>query len=175
MWTGFIVLFFGTLLGTDLHTLNWNVGARGSLPPQLCCSRSTLSSPSNLLYGLATLTVMTARMTVGTAMLFIYVIASDRLGPVTELNAAQWTFVIVTGCFLLLFTATTFTAIRHASVSTVLAIGTAAPIITTLLQVIATGASGVGPRRRWRPGGHADRRASDRRGCLGRKSEAVRD
>ena len=26
-WTGFIVLFFGTLLGTDLHTLNWNVGA----------------------------------------------------------------------------------------------------------------------------------------------------
>ena len=87
---------------------------------------------------------MTARMTVGTAMLFIYVIASDRLGPVTELNAAQWTFVIVTGCFLLLFTATTFTAIRHAYVSTVLAIGTAAPIITTLLQVIATGRVGLG-------------------------------
>jgi drug/metabolite transporter (DMT)-like permease len=40
---------------------------------------------------------------------------------------------------LLLFTATTFTAIRHASVSSVLAIGTAAPIITTLIQVVATG------------------------------------
>jgi drug/metabolite transporter (DMT)-like permease len=42
---------------------------------------------------------------------------------------------------LLLFTTTTFTAIRHASVSAVLAIGTAAPIITTLLQV--TGSRGL--------------------------------
>jgi drug/metabolite transporter (DMT)-like permease len=43
--------------------------------------------------------------------------------------------VLATGVLLLLFTVTTFTAIRHASVSTVLAIGTAAPVITTLVQV----------------------------------------
>ena len=45
--------------------------------------------------------------------------------------------------FLLLFTGATFTAIRHASVSSVLAIGTAAPIITTVLQVAATGRVGL--------------------------------
>jgi drug/metabolite transporter (DMT)-like permease len=93
----------------------------------------------HLLRRLATLTVMTARMTIGTAMLFAYVIAIGHLGAAAHLSATQWGFVIATGCILLLFTVTTFTAIRHASVSAVLAIGTAAPIITTLLQVTATG------------------------------------
>ncbi len=138
MWAGFAVLLFGTLLGTDLHTLDWNIGA------WLVAASTVLFAidfviAKHLLRGLATLTVMTARMTIGTAMLFVYVIASGRLAPVTQLNTEQWTFVVVTGLILLLFTATTFTAIRHASVSSVLAIGTAAPIITTLIQVVATG------------------------------------
>jgi hypothetical protein len=51
----------------------------------------------------------------------------------------QWGFVAVTGVLLLLFTTTTFTAIRHASVAAVLAIGTAAPIITALLQFATSG------------------------------------
>jgi len=91
-----------------------------------------------LLRGLATLTVLTARMTIGTAMLFAYVIAAGRIGPITQLSGTQWGFVVITGILLLLFTTTTFTAIRHASVSVVLAIGTASPIITTLLQFTAT-------------------------------------
>jgi drug/metabolite transporter (DMT)-like permease len=88
---------------------------------------------------------MTARMTIGTAMLFVFVVASGRLSPVTQLGGTQWMFVVITGCILLVFTATTFTAIRHASVSSVLAIGTAAPIITTLIQVVATGRLQLSP------------------------------
>jgi drug/metabolite transporter (DMT)-like permease len=138
MWAGFSVLLFGSLLGTDLHTLDWNSGA------WLVAASTVLFAidfviAKHLLRGLATLTVMTARMTLGTAMLFAYVMASGRLAPVAQLNPTQWTFVVLTGFILLLFTATTFTAIRHASVSSVLAIGTAAPIITTLIQVVATG------------------------------------
>jgi drug/metabolite transporter (DMT)-like permease len=138
LWAGFVVLLFGTLLGTDLHTLDWNMGA------WLVAASTVLFAidfviAKHLLKGLATLTVMTARMTIGTAMLFVYVIVAGRLTPVAQLNAGQWTFVVVTGLILLLFTATTFTAIRHASVSSVLAIGTAAPIITTVIQVAATG------------------------------------
>jgi drug/metabolite transporter (DMT)-like permease len=45
----------------------------------------------------------------------------------------------VTGLILLGFVVCTFTAIRHAPVSAVLAIGAASPIITTLLQVGAAG------------------------------------
>jgi drug/metabolite transporter (DMT)-like permease len=138
MWAGFAVLLLGTSLGTNLHAVDWNQGA------WLVAASTVLFAidfviAKHLLRGLATLTVMTARMTIGTAMLFAYVIALGRLAPVSQLDRTQWGFVLVTGLFLLLFTATTFTAIRHASVSAVLAIGTAAPIITTLLQVIGNG------------------------------------
>lgn len=144
MWAGFAVLLAGTLLGTDLQTLDWNLGAL------LVAASAVLFAidfviAKHLLRGLATLTVMTARMTIGTAMLFVYVVASGRLAPVAQFNTTQWMFVVVTGFMLLLFTSTTFTAIRHASVSSVLAIGTAAPIITTLIQVAATGRLALSP------------------------------
>lgn len=138
LWAGFAVLLLGTLLGTNLHALKWNDGA-------LLIGASTVLFAidfviaKHLLRGLATLTVMTARMTIGTALLFMYVIAIGHLGAVARLDATQWSFVLVTGCILLLFAITTFTAIRHASVAAVLAIGTAAPVITTLLQVFGSG------------------------------------
>jgi drug/metabolite transporter (DMT)-like permease len=137
MWAGFAVLLLGTMLGSNLNTLEWNQGA-------LLVAGSTVLFAidfviaKHLLRSLSTLTVMTARMTIGTAMLFAYVIAVGGAAPVTQLTGTQWLFVVVTGFTLLLFTTTTFTAIRHASVSAVLAIGTAAPIVTTLLQVIAS-------------------------------------
>lgn len=138
LWAGFGVLLLGTMLGTNLHALKWNEGA------WLIAASTVLFAvdfviAKHLLRNLATLTVMTARMTIGTAMLFIYVGASGRLGPASHLAPAQWQFVIATGLLLLAFTVTTFTAIRHASVSAVLAIGSAAPIVTTLLQVATTG------------------------------------
>lgn len=143
-WAGFIVLLLGTLIGTNLQALQWNQGA------WLIAASTVLFAldfviAKHLLRGLATLTVMTARMTLGTAMLFVYVIALGRLAPVTSLNTTQWSFLVVTGFLLLLFTITTFTAIRHAPVSVVLAVGTAAPIITTLLQVAGTGKVQLAP------------------------------
>jgi len=144
MWAGFAVLLLGTMLGTNLHALKWNQGA------WLISASTVLFAidfviAKHLLRGLATLTVMTARMTIGTAMLLVYVIAIGHLGQAAHLTATQWEFVIATGLILLLFTVTTFTAIRHASVSAVLAIGTAAPIITTLLQVTGTGTLKLDP------------------------------
>jgi drug/metabolite transporter (DMT)-like permease len=138
IWAGLAVLLVGTILGTNLDALQWNVGAA------LIAASTVLFAidfviAKYLLRNLATLTVMTARMTLGTALLFVYVSADGRLAPVTGLNSTQWIFVVVTGLLLLCFTVATFTAIRHASVSAVLAIGTAAPVITTLLQVATTG------------------------------------
>ena len=138
VWTGMIVLLIGTVLGTNLETLQWNGGSvLIALSTVLCAIDFVIAK--YLLRGLATLTVMTARMTLGTAMLFAYVITSGRMVPLTQLNQTQWLFLVVTAFLLLLFTATTFTAIRHSSVSAVLAIGAAAPIITTCLQLIANG------------------------------------
>ena len=99
----------------------------------------------HLLRGLATLTVMTARMTLGSAILFVYVIGTGRLAPASQLTGTQWAFVLVTALVLLAFTITTFTAIQLVSVSAVLAIGSAAPIITTLVQVAASGRLELAP------------------------------
>ena len=138
VWTGMIVLLVGTILGTNLNTLQWNSGSvLIALSTVLFAIDFVIAK--HLLRGLATLTVMTARMTLGTAMLFAYVVASGRMVSLAELNQAQWQFLIVTGLLLLLFTATTFTAIRHSSVSAVLAIGAAAPIITIAIQLFASG------------------------------------
>lgn len=134
MWVAFAVLLLGTLLGTNLHALNWNGGALLILISSVFFAADFVIG-KYLLRGLPTLIVMTARMSLGSLLLFIYVAATGHLGGILELAATQWKLAMLTGFLLLLFTVTTFTAIRHASVSTVLAIGAASPIITTLLQV----------------------------------------
>lgn len=138
LWAGFAVLLMGTMIGTNLGALNWNEGAWLILASTVLFAIDFVIA-KHLLRGLSTLMVMTARMTLGTAMLFAYLAAIGHLGVVTHLKTAQWQFVLVTGLILLAYVACTFTAIRHASVSAVLAIGAASPIITTLLQVGATG------------------------------------
>lgn len=134
LWVAFAVLLLGTLLGTNLHALNWNGGALLILISSVFFAADFVIG-KYLLRGLPTLIVMTARMSLGSLLLFIYVAAVGHLGGILHLAALQWKLAMLTGFLLLLFTVTTFTAIRHASVSTVLAIGAASPIITTLLQV----------------------------------------
>jgi drug/metabolite transporter (DMT)-like permease len=144
VWAGLAVLLVATILGTNLEALQWNAGA-ALIAVSTVLFAIDFVIAKYLLRNLATLTVMTARMTLGTALLFVYVTAEGRLAPVAALNSTQWTFVVVTGLLLLCFTVTTFSAIRHASVSAVLAIGAAAPIITTLLQAATTGKLQLAP------------------------------
>ncbi len=144
LWAGFAVLLVGTLLGTNLGALKWNEGS-------LLIGASTalfaidFVIAKHLLRGLSTLMVMTARMSLGTAILFVYLGAIGHLGQVSHLTTPQVQFVLVTGLILLAFVICTFTAIKHASVSVVLAIGAASPIITTLIQAGATGKVRLGP------------------------------
>jgi drug/metabolite transporter (DMT)-like permease len=144
LWAGFAVLLLGTMLGTNLGAMKWNQGA------VLIAASTVLFAidfviAKHLLRGLSTLMVMTARMTLGTAILFGYLAAIGDLGKIAHLKTVQVQFVLVTGLILLAFVVCTFTAIRHASVSAVLAIGAASPIITTLLQVGATGKLHLAP------------------------------
>ena len=138
LWAGFAVLLLGTQLGTNLHALKWNQGALLILASTVLFAIDFVIA-KHLLKGLSTLMVMTARMSLGTAMLFVYLAVIGHLGQIGHLKTTQIQFVLVTGLILLAFVVCTFTAIRHASVSAVLAIGAASPIITTLLQVGITG------------------------------------
>ncbi|HSP09612.1 MAG TPA: DMT family transporter [Candidatus Dormibacteraeota bacterium] len=138
LWAGFAVLLLGTMLGTNLGAMRWNQGAMLIAASTILFAIDFVIA-KHLLRGLSTLMVMTARMTLGTAILFGYLAAGGHLAQIGHLTAAQVQFVLVTGVILLGFVVCTFTAIRHAPVSAVLAIGAASPIVTTLLQVGATG------------------------------------
>lgn len=144
MWVGLAALLAGALVGTDLGALRWNGGAA------LVATSTVLFGAGfvlarRLLRDLSTTTVMAAKMTAGSAALVAYCGATGRLGAVAHLSGAQWGFVLVTGVILLVFTTATLVAIAHVQVTTVVAIGMAAPAVTLVLQEAAGRAAPVAP------------------------------
>jgi drug/metabolite transporter (DMT)-like permease len=136
MWLGLAVLLVGAVLGTDVGALRWNRGAALVLASTVLFGGGFVLA-RYLLRDLSTSTVMAARMTAGAALLLAYSGATGRLGIVAHLSGLQWRFVLVSGLVLLAFTAATLVAIKHAEVTTVIAIGMAAPAVTLLLQEAA--------------------------------------
>lgn len=133
MWAGFVVLLIGATLGTNLGQLKWSGGAYLILLSTVLFAIDFVIA-KHLLRGLSTLTVMTAKMTLGSAMLVAYSFLTGHLAGAARLTAFQVEYVLLTGLILLAFTACTFLAIRHAMVSAVMAIGMAAPLVTTAIQ-----------------------------------------
>jgi drug/metabolite transporter (DMT)-like permease len=139
MWAGFGVLFLGLLLASGLGALEWNQGA-------LLVGLATIMYAVSwviaklLLRGKSTLMVFTALMTMGVLMLVVYTAATGQFAELGKLGFTQWRFILIVGAILLVNNGVTLTAIRHAPVAAVMAIGTSAPIVTTLLQVGTTGA-----------------------------------
>lgn len=137
MWAGFAVLIVGATLGMKLSALRWGPGA-GLILASTVLFAVDFVIAKYLLRGLSTLTVMTAKMTLGSAMIAVYAGATGHLAGMARLSPYQVEFVILTGLILLAFTVLTFLAIKHAMVSAVMAIGMASPIVTTLVQYGAT-------------------------------------
>lgn len=141
VWLAMLALLVGTTLGgtaqqRSLHTLVWNQGT-------VLIALSTLLFASGfvlakyLLRDLSIMTVMTAKMSGGAALLLGYVAFTGRLGAVSHFSVTQWENVLATGLILLAFTVTAFIALRHITVTAATAIPAAAPIITALLTAIA--------------------------------------
>lgn len=144
MWLGLAALLVGAVLGTDVGILRWNRGAALILASTVLFGAGFVLA-KHLLRGLSVSTVMAAKMTAGSAALVAYSGITGRLGAIAHLTGLQWRFVLVSGLILLAFTATTLVAIKHAQVTSVIAIGMAAPAITLLLQEAAGRAARVAP------------------------------
>lgn len=137
MWLALLVLLVGTSLGLRVDQVRWDEGALlVGLSTVLFAAGFVLAK--YLLRELSTLTVMAAKMTLGSIFLVAYVAATGHLGAVLHLSALQWGFVIGTGLILLAFTVTAFLALRHAPATVATAIPAASPLITTALVVITT-------------------------------------
>jgi drug/metabolite transporter (DMT)-like permease len=136
-WLALPVLFIGTTLGANLHTLHWNTGA------WLVAASSVLFAAGvvlakYLLRDLSTTLVMTAKMSLGSLLLIAYVGVTGHLKGVDSLTMDQWAYAIATGLILLAFTVTAFLALRSASATATTAIPAAAPIITALCVAVAS-------------------------------------
>jgi drug/metabolite transporter (DMT)-like permease len=136
VWLALAVLFIGTVWGTTLVGLHWGMGdTLVALSTILFAGGVVLAK--YLLQGLSTLTVMTAKMSIGALLLVIYITLTGQAGEIFKLSPAQWKFALLTGLILLVFTVTAFLALRYASATVATAIPAAAPLITTALVVIA--------------------------------------
>lgn len=137
MWLALLVLLVGTSFGLRVDQLRWDEGALlVTLSTVLFAAGFVLAK--YLLRELSTVTVMAAKMTLGSLFLVVYVAATGHLGAVTSLSLVQWEYAIGTGLILLAFTVTAFLALRHAPATVATAIPAASPLITTALVVIAT-------------------------------------
>jgi len=142
MWAGLIVLLVGATLGTNLGKVHWDMGA------YLVAASTVLFAidfviAKHLLKDLSTLSVMTAKMSLGSLLLLGYAAYSGSLAKVPHLTFVQWRISLLVGLILLAFTVSTFIAIRHISVTAVIAIGQASPIVTALLGLAVTGKLGL--------------------------------
>ncbi len=140
VWLALGVLFAGTLWGTSLTGLHWGMGDTLVALSTLLFAAGVILA-KYLLRDLSTLTVMTAKMSLGSLILVGYIALTGRAGEIIKLSTAQWTFVVVTGMILLAFTVTAFLALRYASATVATAIPAAAPLMTTVLVLIAPQAS----------------------------------
>jgi drug/metabolite transporter (DMT)-like permease len=136
VWLALPVLFIGTLWGTSVTGLHWGMGdTLVALSTLLFAGGVVLAK--YLLQGLSTLTVMTAKMSIGSLLLVIYIGLTGQASAIFKLSPAQWEFALITGLILLAFTVTAFLALRYASATVATAIPAAAPLITTALVLIA--------------------------------------
>jgi drug/metabolite transporter (DMT)-like permease len=138
VWGGLIALLVGLSLGMNYGAIQFGPGALWSIASTGIYALGFVLA-KYLLRELSALTVMTAKMTIGSVMLLSYVACTGSLGTVAHLNTTQWSFVLATGVILAAFTATAVLALRYASATAATAIPAAvAPIITTALTVMAT-------------------------------------
>jgi drug/metabolite transporter (DMT)-like permease len=134
VWLALLTLLVGTIWGMSITSLRWGTGDTLVAASTVLFAAGVVLA-KYLLHDLSTVTVMTAKMSIGSLFLVIYVAATGRMGMIAHLSYAQWTFVVVTGLILLAFTVTAFLALRYASATVATAIPAAAPLITTALVI----------------------------------------
>lgn len=137
MWVGLAVLLVGATLGTNLGKVHWDTGARLVLASTVLFAIDFVIA-KHLLRDLSTLAVMTAKMSLGSLMLIAYTGLTGGLAAIPHLTFAQWRITVLVGLILLAFTVSTFVAIRNVSVTAVIAIGQASPIVTALIDLAVT-------------------------------------
>ena len=146
VWAALLVLLAGLSFGISVNAVRLDEGTV-YLAAGTVLFAADFALMKYLLRSVAPLTVMAAKMTLGSLLLLTWVAVSGHLAAVVALSPLQAGFVAVTGLILVLFTATSVLGLRLASATAVTAIPAGAPLITTILVVISRRA--IVPPSRW--------------------------
>jgi drug/metabolite transporter (DMT)-like permease len=92
-----------------------------------------------LLGSLAPGRLAAARMGIGTALLVVWLAVSGKVGQFTELDARQWTWVLLTGLLLAGYVVTWYAALARAQAIDVTAVLVFGAIVTAVLSGAADG------------------------------------
>jgi len=117
----------GTLRGAGVAMV---FGATLLWACEVTLARRLLSSTSS---GLAA----SGRMTIGAALLLVYLAITGKIGAAAELTAVQWAWVLGTGAILLAYVTTWYAALRLAPATAVTCVLTVGAPITAALNAIA--------------------------------------
>ncbi len=136
VWLALAVLLAGLTLGIAASTVRLDPGVPFLIAATLLFAADFILMKI-LLRTVSPLTVMTAKMGVGSLLLLLLVVATGHAGAALRLSALQLGFLAVTGLILLAFTVTSVLGLRLASATAVTAIPAGSPVITTVLVAIS--------------------------------------
>jgi drug/metabolite transporter (DMT)-like permease len=136
LWAALVVLLAGLSVGIAASTLRLDAGVPFIIGATLLFAADFILMKV-LLRTVSPLTVMTAKMGLGSLLLLLLVAATGHVGTALRLSALQAGFLLVTGLILLAFTVTSVLGLRLASATAVTAIPAGSPIITTALVALS--------------------------------------
>jgi drug/metabolite transporter (DMT)-like permease len=131
-------------LGGGLRELGFGAGEAMILAATLLWSVEVIVA-KRLLGSLSALTVGTARMALGVALLIAYTLTTTSWSEIRSIGVHQWSWAVLTGVILAGYVATWYSALARARAVDVTAILVFGAIITALLQTSVQGVA-LGPQ-----------------------------
>ncbi|MDO8521467.1 MAG: DMT family transporter [bacterium] len=132
---GIFLIFLGNLFVGGFTGFKLNMGELMILGATLLWAVENIIA-KKVLADISSMTVVAARMVLGSLLLAGFLAVSGRLTSLTELSALQWGWTLATSALLLGFVLTWYTALKHAPATYVAALLVPATIVTNVLSAI---------------------------------------
>ena len=132
---GIFLIFLGNLFVGGFTGFKFNVGELMILGATLFWAAENIIA-KKVLIDVSSMTVVAARMVLGSLLLAAFLGVSGRMMPLADLSMLQWGWTLLTSLLLLGFVLTWYTALKHAHATYVAALLVPATIVTNVLSAI---------------------------------------
>lgn len=134
-WIGVLIIFWANLMVGGFTGFKYNSGELMILAATIFWAIETILA-KNILKDISSTTVASARMILGSLILWLIVFWKGGGGAVLELNSIQWSWTILTSILLFGYVLTWYTALKYAPASYVATILVPATLITNFLSAL---------------------------------------